>query len=876
MADTDTSLIESRPLLAFGPPGMGPIPPDTRRFPPQPSRPSAGRQGQRLTPQFAALRDAMAAGRMDASQRTIEPDPELVVVFELVGTVEAFSRAVSQVSGLEFLAEIEEDDAEPDEDFHFVEDGRATTDLLGETLYVVMSNAQAVTELISLFERWQANPGEQFARGLNPLRNVFAQLRSVRRWGPQDRIRETGLIDSWREEVEVVGTSGSTRVEIELWFRGAEPRRTQAQAQVTELVTEAGGTVISTAIVDAVDYHGMLVDLPQSQVDAVLANGPEAIALLTTEDIMFVSPARPMMIPALEIADDQLVAEMPPPPTKPPRVALLDGLPLANHALLTGRLIIDDPDECAARYTSSQQHHGTAMASLISHGDLNNPRPPLSTSIYVRPILQPHPFDGAAETIVRDELLVDLIHRSFHRIFEGDGTDPPAAGSVRIVNLSIGNPARVFTRRMSPLAKLLDWLAHKYNLLILVSAGNHSIATTVPADAVDDVDALRSALVNSTYQRARQRRLLSPAEAVNVLTVGALHSDAMTGPVPDTVLDGLEPGMPALYNAVGFGFRRSVKPEILLPGGRSLYQRPPAIDTGELTLTAARTAARGPGLRVGAPGGIGLLNATAHSYGTSNATALATRASSHIFDVLESADAIPGEFPFPDAQYHPVLAKTLLVHAASWGSLRERLSDLLGLEPVSTRRDLTQLLGYGAVDPSRVATATRTRVVLLGAGSIMGDERHQFAFPLPPSLASTTEWRRLTITLGWLSPVNARSQRHRMARLFFQPPQDELRVARTDAHHSAARKGTIQHEILEGRAAVVFTANQALAIEVDCRIDAGKANTPIRYGLAVSLELATTIRADVHAEIKQALRVQLRDRLAAQAQLAGRAAVPGA
>jgi hypothetical protein len=325
--------------------------------------------------------------------------------------------------------------------------------------------------------------------------------------------------------------------------------------------------------------------------------------------------------------------------------------------------------------------------------------------------------------------------------------------------------------------------------------------------------------------------------------------------------------MPALYNAIGFGYRRSVKPEVLLPGGRSLHQRPPPTSTGQLTLGPARTAARGPGLRVAAPGGAGMLNATAHSYGTSNATALATRATNHIFDILETLTPDAGEFSFPDAQYYPVLAKTLLVHAASWGSLRDRLGDLLGLDSASARRDLTQLLGYGAVDPVRVATASRTRVVLLGAGSITGDQRHRFTFPLPQSLASTTDWRRLTITLGWLSPVNTRAQRHRMARLSFQPPQRELGVTRTDADHNAVRKGTIQHEILEGSAAVAFTAGQILAIEVDCRIDAGKVSAPVRYGLAVSLELATTIRADIHAEVKQALQVQLRDRLAAQARL---------
>ena len=131
MADAGAPVTEPRPLLAFGTPATGPIPPapDNRSFPPQPGGPSAGRQGQRLTPQFAALRDAMAAGRADAAEQTGEPDPELVVVFDLVGTVEAFSRAVNRVPGLEFLAEMEDEDAEPDEDFHFVENGRATADL---------------------------------------------------------------------------------------------------------------------------------------------------------------------------------------------------------------------------------------------------------------------------------------------------------------------------------------------------------------------------------------------------------------------------------------------------------------------------------------------------------------------------------------------------------------------------------------------------------------------------------------------------------------------------------------------------------------------------------------------------------------------------
>ncbi|NEK87542.1 S8 family peptidase [Blastococcus saxobsidens] len=859
-------MTDPRPLLSFGGPDASPIPPlpdGSRSVPPSPRGPGPARQGARLTPQFDALQDAMQAGRAALSRTASDPDPELVVVFDLAGSVEEFARAVSGVPGLEFLAEHEEEDVDPDADFHMVSKDGRTDKAVPESLYMIMTNARAVTQLIALFHRWEADPEEKFARGLNPLRRVFALLREIRRWGPEDRVRETGLLEDWADTLQAIGGArSSVRIEIELWFRADPARRAAAQSEVARLIGNAGGTVVHTSTIASIDYHGVLADLPHREVQAVLTDGPHAIELLTTDAIMFVAPAQPMAIPGLELAADTPAPAVADGPVgDAPRVALLDGVPLANHSSLAGRLVLDDPDNIAARYVSSQQQHGTAMASLIVHGDLGRPRAPLSARLYVRPIFEPHP-SGNGETVIQDQLQVDLVHRAFHRMFEGDGDQPPAAPSVRIVNLSIGDPARVFVRRLSPMAKLLDWLAHRYNLLVLVSAGNHPIATTVPTDAISDPGSLGRVLVADGRDRALHRRLLAPAEAVNVVTVGALHADAWSGDLPDTVLDGLEDGMPALYSAVGFGYRRSVKPEVLLPGGRSLFQRPPAVTSTTVPLSPARTSARGPGMLVAAPGRD--RDATAYLYGTSNATALASRSASHIFDVLAGLPDRAGEFPFPDAQYHPVLAKTLLVHAATWGALSTALRDALDLETSTERRDITQMLGYGAVDPHHVASASRTRVVLLGAGSITKDQRHRFSFPMPPALAATTEWRRLTVTLGWLSPVNTRTQRHRMARLFFQPPQTELGVKRVQAQHQTVRKGTVQHEVLEGAAAVAFAAGDALTVDVDCRVDAGRLDAPVRYGLAVSLEVAATVQADIHAQVREQLQARLRQRAAAQ------------
>lgn len=106
-----------------------------------PRTPTAARQGRRLTPQFAALREALTAGRAQTADATAEPDPELVVVFDVAGTVDRFVRAVAGIEGLEFLAELAENPTEPDEDFYYKTGGEATDAAVPETLYMVMSNA---------------------------------------------------------------------------------------------------------------------------------------------------------------------------------------------------------------------------------------------------------------------------------------------------------------------------------------------------------------------------------------------------------------------------------------------------------------------------------------------------------------------------------------------------------------------------------------------------------------------------------------------------------------------------------------------------------------------------------------------------------------
>jgi hypothetical protein len=73
----------------------------------------------------------------------------------------------------------------------------------------------------------------------------------------------------------------------------------------------------------------------------------------------------------------------------PPVVALFDSVPLAGHELLKGRLIVDDPDDFETNAPAAQRVHGTSMASLILHGEIEATEDPLPRRIYCRPIMSP-------------------------------------------------------------------------------------------------------------------------------------------------------------------------------------------------------------------------------------------------------------------------------------------------------------------------------------------------------------------------------------------------------------------------------------------------------------------------------------------------------
>ena len=866
---------EPRPLLAFASPAVGERPAQRPRDVPRLSKPGARRQGEKLAPQFRELAEAFEAERAHLGADTPdEVDPALVVVFDLAGSVKDFHNAIGRIAGLEFLSELLGDHADPDDDFHWSGASGRTERTVPHSLYLVMSNARAIDELVRLFDLWQRDQSIGFERGLNKFKAAFAQLTAIRRWGPEDRVRETGLRERWQETLDVVGQSTSAvKVEVELWYRRDAALRRAAESHVEQILGGSGGRVLDRSQIADIGYHALLAELPIQQVRAVLNAGANSIQLLRADEVMFVSPFTPMSV-APPTLDPVATVQLPKGEQIDgrPRIALLDGLPFPNHDVLAGRLVIDDPDGLGQSYPVSARNHGTAMASLIVHGDLSTPGKPLDRPLYVRPIMRPHEMGIGYEQVIPTRLLTDLLHVAVRRIVEGESGREPSAPSVRIVNLSIGDGVRALVRRMSAVGRLLDWLAHSYNLLFVVSAGNHLDPIPIPADAAGEEVAARLAAVRAVYGTSLLRGIMPPGDAFNALTIGATHDDGLgVISVPDTAWDIVDRGAPALFSATGPGVDRSVKPDLHHMGGRALYARP-VIEPGSAmaAIELAPTATTGPGLQAASPGRGGATNATAFTTGTSNATALVTREASRLFDILEAGAADTDDAPFPDAQYHPLLVRALLAHASSWGQWGRRLQEDLGLDNQQARRRLTPLLGYGELNTDRLGTAATNRAVLVAGGHIGRDQRHTYEIPLPPSLRARAEWHRFAVTLASTVPTIGQLTRYRGAKVYFARPDTNLAAGdRIDAEHNSVRRGSLQHEIIEGARAMAFRDGDTFNIHVECMDDAQRlrAGRTVRYALVVSVETAVETSTTIHDEIRDRLRVQIRERARQRAQV---------
>ena len=525
-----------------------PRPAGQQRFPRPPEAFSRDRQQEAIAPKFDRLAQSLARDPAGLELRG-DPSalaPERLLVFEVRGSVANFARAVQRVRGLEL---IDEEELGSDEDKEPI-------------AYLLLPDVRALAELLSLWRRWN---DDRLQVGETPWRGVFELLRDLRPWGPEDRVQplDANLL---AEEIEGKGDDELVAVEIELIFRGSEAKAEVQEAEVRAAIIAHEGQVVSRARLPEIAYHALLVDLPVRAIRVIIERSERSVAGL--DPVMHIRPQS--MATSIEI-DDATQTGVPGEigELRTPILALLDGVPVAAHPLLARHLVVDDQFGLEDHVPVDQRIHGTAMASLIVHGDRNSPEPMLPRQVHIVPVL------GGEDRFPARRLVVDIIYLAVRAMREGNDATAPG---VLIVNLSLGNARRPFQFALSAWARLLDRLAYQYGILFVVSAGNVREAFGIPAFASSiafedaDAEARCDGTLAAIGNVVADRRMFSPSETINGVTIGASNDDRVSAAHRRAARAIIDP-FPVIRasnpsSGLGPGFARSVKPDILMPGGR--------------------------------------------------------------------------------------------------------------------------------------------------------------------------------------------------------------------------------------------------------------------------------------------------------------------
>ena len=855
-----------RPLILFGRPELA-IKANRHGGKPNVKIPSHDRQIQRLHPSMLELQRAIDSNKILMQQSATGIEPEKTLVFVTNGDLKSLYIAIKNLGeeneGVEWLFDLVEDDVQNTDDFYKTDTkGNKVKDgTFSCKIFCIMTNNRALEEMLSLWKHYEANKKYKFPIGKTGLKDVFDNLIDMHFWGIKERVEETGILEAWKDDLQLDASLSNVKCEIELFYRKSKAIQQSKENELITFVEELGGKVLSKSIIDGIAYHSILVSLPRQLVEDILSY--KEVNLIKVEQIMFFRPVgQSVSISNESIIDSNAKIERPMSIDGTPIIALFDGLPQENHPILTDLLIVDDPDNYTSTYIVSDRKHGTSMASLIAYGNLEANNQCITHKIYVRPILRPVAgLNSSIEEIPDDILFVDKIHEAVRRLFE------PAAGmvapDVKIINLSIGIETRLFYNAMSPLARLLDWLSFQYKVLFIVSAGNHGEAIDLEMKFDDfaklSMNERDNHIIKIINNNSRNLKLLSPAESMNALTIGATFADRSTFVENSRQILLCSDGLANPVSSFGRGINRSIKPDMLFEGGRNTVTAD--IRPGKENMATWRNfLTKAPGTVSAAPFVVATDTQKAmYSFGTSNSTAQITHEASRCYDALSEIFQSELNYDIPK-DYTALIIKSMLIHGAEWGNLGNAISSALGLIGRKQISDyIHKWIGYGVPNIERTLECAKNRITLIGYGELKNGEAHLYDLPLPFDFNKEKIIRRFTATLTHFTPIIPTRQKYRTAQLWYtiEDAKKNLIDSRQDANDKAVVRGTVQHEIYENDEIVVWGEDDKIRLRVNCRGDADEefAET-IHYALMVSFEIKSGVDVDVYEKVTNKIKTR--------------------
>jgi hypothetical protein len=388
-------------------------------------------------------------------------------------------------------------------------------------------------------------------------------------------------------------------------------------------------------------------------------------------------------------------------------IGVIDSGLTSAHPLIAGSLIaaFGEPTNLG---DSDEKGHGTPVSGIATYGDLRQriSTPPFKARFRIasaRVVNARGSFDD-------EQLVPTQMENAIRRLHDEFGC--------RVINISLGDIKRPVGAKPSAWAAVLDSLARELDVVIVVSAGNTSWAKLA---------ALGDSIVQDypNFLTNDSNRILEPASAVNVLTVGSIaHSNGLSDNDSDNV--GVRPitqsTQPSPFTRTGPGANKVLKPDLVDFGGTAVFDGPTqSLQSGSYRANA------------------GILS-THHEYlqqllrfhsGTSFAAPLVAHKAALLIET------------FPDASAN--LVRALLGLSAEHP---EAATSCLGNDDDA----MFNVLGYGVADIERALLSEDNRVVLYAEDTLAADKFAVYEVPIP-DVFQTKGARQIRVALSFDPPV---------------------------------------------------------------------------------------------------------------------------
>jgi hypothetical protein len=759
-------------------------------------------------------------------------------------------KAFNKIEGCEYLAElIEANRTIPDYLAYHDKKSKKIAESKSKA-FCVFYTENGFKQFLQLWRKYQK--GEKFLKGYTKFRDAFKYLLDIRVWSEEDRIENKKQIQDWilQSETGSHWDEEDFLLEIELWFHKDIRKRTESEKKLKEVIEINNGKLLDSFVFEEIGYHGLKASVKKEFILKLKEDDFTEIQLLQTDSIMFINPV-PQGISIRQNSDNYLESNTShQPQRKEAYAAILDGMPLQNHNDIRNFISVLDVFELESKCPVDERVHGTAVSSIIINGTYKDYER-VNSKIAHCPIMVP--VDGR-ERIPNDKLFIRLVHEAIEELF--NNRDP-----IRIINFSLGDSHRPYlTRRISPLAKMIDFLSFKYKVLFLISAGNSPVLN-LDCDREEFINFSEEekfkVILSAKKKNINDLKIISPAESVNSLCIGATEYDDCD---IERKISDRENGILyrndkycAAYSRVGLGIKNSIKPELLFPGGSSVYKRLFFNSRLEIDDFPSNRF----GLRHAFAGKFGDLNKQARGCGTSYATALATNNAIRIYEQLLENNWLPVDV-LPNKEFDALLVKNLLLHS-SWHDpdFSKFIEDNDSCKNFDGNfqkpRRLARFHGYGKTDFERSINAFDHSVLFIACNKIPAATRHEYEIPLPKQFntESLSNNIRLISTLVWFTDINPESNKYQKNKLDIEIDKDSCFEEQiSSSQPGGVMSNTNKHSIFErkkGKTIVPINSSNSLAkISVCCQRGDDEIDS-LAYVLAITLEIDSSI--DIYTEI---------------------------